>query len=77
MVYYILRQKDSYTRETENVDLISSSIDKNLMESIIEKFQEESLFHDAKTFIEYLHEKGIDGKLLESEDVMLNEYDSS
>ena len=83
MTYYILRTKDISTNETERIDLIISSVNKDSIILLIKKFQKEKwdrkncIDLGIEDFIEYLHKKGVDVKLLDSEDIIFNEYDNS
>ncbi len=83
MPHFNLYTKDSFTNNTERVDLIFSSISKELMEELISKFDEEQwnrenyIGRGVIAFIEYLQEKGINAKLIPTEDLIFSEYDSS
>lgn len=83
MTYYILKSIDLSSNEEDEIKILVSTINIEVLKISIEEYQEMRFKREAWIidvfggFIEFLHEKGINGKLLNSEEVILETYDSS
>ncbi|MDD2702345.1 MAG: hypothetical protein PHH36_14070, partial [Sideroxydans sp.] len=63
MTFYMLKEIDTYTNNTE-VFLLESSASKKVIGSLIEECDKENGYITLEMFIEYINSKGVDGKII-------------